>query len=78
MIKVTSSSNKNDFYINHKKIELIKELDNNLHIILDNGKTFIVSNSIEDIKTKIIQFENSILYFNKIDKKTTKEVLDNE
>lgn len=78
MIKVTSANNKKDFYINHKKIESIKQLDDNLHILLDNGKTLIVTNTIEDINNEIIQFENSIIYLKKIDEKATKEVLEHE
>lgn len=78
MIKVTSANNKKDFYVNHKKIEVIKQLGQNLHIILDNGKTFIVTDSIEDVQERIIEFENSIIYFKKIDKKITKEVLRDE
>lgn len=78
MIKVTSANNNKDFFINHRKIEVIKELGQNLHIILENGKTFIVTNSIEDVNNKIIEFENSIIYLNKIYKSTTKEVSRNE
>lgn len=78
MIKVTSASDKKDFFINHRKIEKIKQLEDNLHILLDNGKTYIVTDNIEDLKNKIIQFENSIIYLKKIDEKTTKEVLKNE
>ena len=78
MIRVTSANNKRDFFINHRKIEVIKELGQNLHIILENGKTFIVTNSIEDVNNKIIEFENSIIYLNKIYKSTTKEVSRNE
>lgn len=78
MIRVTSANNKRDFFVNHRKIEVIKELGQNLHIILENGKTFIVTNSIEDVNNKIIEFENSIIYLNKIYKSTTKEVSRNE
>lgn len=74
MIKVTSANNKKDFFINHRRIEIIKQLGQNLHIILENGKTFIVTNNIEDVQNKIIEFEHSIMYLNKIDKSTTKEV----
>lgn len=78
MIKVTSANNKKDFFINHRKIEVIKQLGENLHIILENGKTFIVTNSIEDVNNKIIEFENSVIYLNKIYKSTAKEVSRNE
>lgn len=74
MIKVTSANNKKDFFINHRRIEIIKQLGQNLHIILENGKTFIVTNNIEDVQNKIIEFEHSIMYLNKINKSTTKEV----
>lgn len=78
MIKVTSANNKEDFFINHRKIQTIKQLGKNLHIVLENGKTFIVTNDIEDIKNNIIKFENSIMYLNKIDESTNKEVSINE
>lgn len=78
MIKVTSANNKKDFFINHRKIEIIKQMSQNLHIVLDNGKTFIVINSIEDVKNKIIEFENSVIYVNKIIDNANKEVTKNE
>lgn len=80
MIKVKSANNKKDYFINHRKIETIKQIGYNLHIILDNGKTFIVTNDIEDIKKKIIEFESSINYTNTIlkTKDINKEVLSNE
>ena len=48
MIKVTSASNKTDFYLNHKKFESIKIIDKNIHITLDNGNAYIVSNTIDE------------------------------
>ena len=78
MIKVTSANNKNDFFINHRKIEIIKQIEKNLYIVLDTGKPYIVTNSIEDIKNKIIEFENSIIYTKKIEDNTTKEVFEDE
>lgn len=80
MIKVKSANNKKDYFINHRKIEIIKQIGHNSHIILDNGKTFIVTNDIEDIKKKIIEFESSINYTNTIlkTKDINKEVLSNE
>lgn len=78
MIKVTSANNKEDFFVNHRKIQTIKQLGENLYIVLDNGKPFIITNSIEDIKNKIIEFENSIIYLNKINESTAEEVLRNE
>lgn len=78
MIKVTSANNKNDFFINHRKIEIIKQIEKNLYIVLDTGKPYIVTNSIEDIKNKIIEFENSIIYVKKIEDNITEEVFEDE
>ena len=78
MIKVTSANNKNDFFINHRKIEIIKQIEKNLYIVLDTGKPYIVTNSIEDIKKKIIEFENSIIYVKKIEDNMTEEVFEDE
>lgn len=61
MIKVISANDSSVFYINHKKIETIKLIGSTVHVTLDNGKTFIVSNNIEDIKSKIIEFESLII-----------------
>ena len=80
MIEVKSANNKKNYYLNHRRIEVVKQVGHTLHIILDSGKTFIVENSIEDIKSKIIEFENLIIYKN-TELKTVdlnKEVLSNE
>lgn len=78
MIKVTSANNNNDFFINHRKIEIIKQIEKHLYIVLDTGKPYIVTNSIEDIKQKIIEFENSIICVKKIEENKTEEVFENE
>lgn len=68
MIKVTSANNRDCFYINHRKIKRINIVNSYTHIILDDEDKFIVTDSIEDIQNRIIEFENSIIYFNKINK----------
>lgn len=62
MIKVTSASNKTDFYLNHKKFESIKIIDKNIHITLDNGNTYIVSNTIDEIQSRIINVESATIH----------------
>lgn len=78
MIRVTSANNKTDFFINHRKIQTIKQLGQNLHITFENEKTLIVTNTIDDINNKIIAFENSVMYWHNLNKNITKEVSDNE
>ena len=73
MIRVTSASDNKDFFINHRKIQIIKQSGQNLYIVLDTGKSLIVSSSIDDIRNRIIEFENSVICPNKI---TNKEVVD--
>ena len=63
MITLTSASDKTQFHINHKKIEIIKCINNVTHIILDTGKTYLVLDNIDNIKLKIIEFENKIYDF---------------
>lgn len=60
MIKTISANDNSDLFINHRKIEVIKEFNNNSHIILETGKTLIVKNSIDDIINQIIKFESSV------------------
>ena len=52
MIKVTSASNKTDFYL----------IDKNIHITLDNGNTYIVSNTIDEIQSRIINVESATIH----------------
>lgn len=78
MIRVTSANNKTDFFINPRKIQTIKQLGDNLHITLEDEKKFIVTNTIEDINNKIIEFENLIMYWHTFNKNTTKEGYNNE
>lgn len=62
MIKVTSASDLTEFYINHKKLELIKTVGNNIHITLDTGNTYIVTDSIEHIREQILKFDSKTLH----------------
>lgn len=62
MIKVTSACNKSDFYLNHKRIEYMKIIGNCIHITMDNGHTHIVSNSAEEIQSKIINIESATIH----------------
>ena len=78
MIKVTSANNKEDFFINHNKIRTLKLVNSYVHIILDNDSRLIVTDSIVDIQNRIIEFENSIIYLNKIKPSIIEEVSINE
>lgn len=62
MIKVTSANSKCDFYLNHKKFESIKIIAPNIHITMDNGNTHIVSNSIEEIQSKILNLDSKTIH----------------
>lgn len=62
MIKVTSASTKDDFYLNHKRIEYVKIIGGCIHITMDNGHTHIVSNSIEEIQSRIINIESATIH----------------
>ena len=62
MIKVTSASNSSDFYLNHKRIEYIKIIGECIHITMDNGHTHIVTNSIEEIQSRIINIESATIH----------------
>lgn len=75
MIKVTSASNKTDFYLNHKKFESIKIIDRNIHITLDNGNTYIVSNTIEEIQSRIINIESATIHTAIVNKNDEEEVV---
>lgn len=75
MIKVTSASTNTDFYLNHKKFESIKIIDRYIHITLDNGNTYIVSNSIEEIQTRIINIESATIHTAIINKNDEEEVV---
>ena len=75
MIKVTSASNKTDFYLNHKKFESIKIIDRNIHITLDNGNTYIVSNSIDEIQSRIINIESATIHTAIVNKNDEEEVV---
>lgn len=66
MIKTISANDNSDLFVNHKRIEVIKKINNNSHIELDTGRILIVKNSIEDIINQITEFEISISI--KIDK----------
>lgn len=78
MIEVISANDDKPFFINHRRIISMKVVDSKLQIKFDNEKRFIVSNDIEDIKNKIIEFENAIMTFQKSNKKITEEVLKDE
>ena len=78
MIKVTSANNKEEFFLNHNKIRTLKLVDSYVHVLLDNEARLIVTESIEEIKNRIIEFENSIIYFNKIKQSINEEVSINE
>lgn len=75
MIKVTSASNKTDFYLNHKKFESIKIIDKNIHITLDNGNTYIVSNTIDEIQSRIINIESATIHTAIVNKNDEEEVV---
>lgn len=62
MIKVTSANSKSDFYLNHKRFESIKMIAPNLHITMDNGNTYIVSNTIEEIQSRILNLESATIH----------------
>lgn len=62
MIKVTSASSKCDFYLNHKKFESIKIIAPNIHITMDNGNTYIVSDTIEEIQSRILNLESATIH----------------
>ena len=62
MIKVTSASSESDFYLNHKRFESIKIIEPNLHITMDNGNTYIVTNTIEEIQSRIINLESTTIH----------------
>lgn len=79
MIKVTSANDGTDFFINHRKINVIRQLEgDNLYVILDSGKPFIIKDTIDNLKEKVIEFENSIIFVEKKENKKTEEVLGNE
>lgn len=78
MIKVTSANNNEEFFLNHNRISKLKVVNSYVHILLDNEKKLIVTESIEEIKNKIIEFENSIICFNKIKPNIIEEVSINE
>lgn len=78
MIKVTSANNKEEFYLNHNKIRTLKFVNSYVHVLLDNEVRLIVTESIEDIRNRIVEFENSIIHFNKINQITNEEVSINE
>lgn len=62
MIKVTSASSKCDFYLNHKRFESIKIIAPNIHITMDNGNTYIVANTIEEIQARILNLESATIH----------------
>lgn len=68
MIKLTSANNNEEFFLNHNKIRTLRLVNSYVHILLDSGSKLIVTENIEEIKNRIIEFENSIIYFNKINK----------
>lgn len=71
MIKVISASDDCTLYINHRKIEMIKEVNSILQIRVGQS-VYIVKNSIDDIKAQIINFESQVLK-----RSLEKEVIDN-
>lgn len=78
MIKVTSANNNEDYFINHNKIRTLKVVNSYVHIVLDNESRLIVTDSITDIQNRIIEFENAIIYSNKIKPSIIEEVSINE
>lgn len=63
MIKVISANDSSVFYLNHRRIDIIRQLQSdNLYVILDNGNSYIIKDTFESLKEKVIEFESSITY----------------
>lgn len=62
MIKVNGANDKKEFYLNHKRIQYIKIINNVAHITMDNGAVYIVSNSIDEIQSRILNIESANIY----------------
>lgn len=62
MIKVTGANDKKDFYLNHRRIQYIKIINSVAHITMDNGAVYIVSNTIEEIQSRILNLESANIY----------------
>ncbi|MBW6408553.1 flagellar FlbD family protein [Clostridium weizhouense] len=61
MIELTGMNNK-PFVLNDDHIEKIEEVPETL-ITLSNGKKYIVIDSIEEVKSKIIKYKREIFTF---------------
>ena len=78
MIKVTSASSKSDFYLNHKRFESIKIIAPNVHITMDNGNTYIVTNTVEEIQARILNVESATIHTAIIQTDTDKNNYDDD
>lgn len=61
MIEVTALNNK-AFILNADHIEKVEEMPETI-ITLTNGKKYIVLESIEDVKSKVIEYKNKIFTY---------------
>lgn len=61
MIEVTNMS-KQKFILNADHIEKIESMPETI-ITLTNGKKYIVLESIEDVKSKVIEYKNKIFTY---------------
>lgn len=63
MIKVISASDNSVFCINHRRIDIVKELQKDtLYVVLDNGNSYIIKDSFESLIDKVIEFEGLVTF----------------
>lgn len=63
MIKAISASDNSVFCINHRRIDIVKELQKDtLYVVLDNGNSYIIKDSFESLIDKVIEFESLVTF----------------